>query len=133
MVLPRFVEAALRNDPLIVFGNGDQTRCFCHVNDTIEALVRLQSTPSALGEIVNVGSTEEISIADLARRVITLLNSKSEVRILPYSEAYPPGFEDMPRRKPSIEKLHSITGFTPATKLDATITSVAHALQASAR
>jgi UDP-glucose 4-epimerase len=133
MVLPRFVEAALRNEPLIVFGNGDQTRCFCHVNDTIEALVRLQNTPAAVGEVINIGSTEEISIADLARRVITLLNSKSEVRIIPYSTAYPPGFEDMPRRKPSIEKLRRITGFSPATPLDATITSVAQALQASPR
>ena len=133
MVLPRFVEAALRNEPLIVFGNGDQTRCFCHVNDTIEALVRLQNTPAAIGEVINIGSTEEISIADLARRVITLLNSKSEVRIVPYSDAYPAGFEDMPRRKPSIEKLRRITGFSPATPLDATITSVAHALQAFTR
>ena len=133
MVLPRFVEAALRNEPLIVFGNGDQTRCFCHVNDTIEALVRLQNTPAAIGEVINIGSTEEISIADLARRVITLLNSKSEVRIVPYSDAYPAGFEDMPRRKPSIEKLRRITSFSPGTPLDATITSVAHALQAFTR
>src|SRR5687767_3335284 len=133
MVLPRFVEAALRNEPLIVFGNGDQTRCFCHVNDTIEALVRLQNTPAAVGEVINIGSTEEISIADLARRVITLLSSKSEVRIVAYSDAYPSGFEDMPRRKPSIEKLRHITGFAPATPLDATITSVAQALQEPTR
>jgi UDP-glucose 4-epimerase len=133
MVLPRFVEAALRNEPLIVFGNGDQTRCFCHVNDTIEALVRLLNTQSAIGEVINIGSTEEISIADLARRVIALLNSKSEVRIVSYSDAYPPGFEDMPRRKPSIEKLRRISSFTPTTPLDATITSVADALKDSTR
>ena len=133
MVLPRFVEAALRNEPLIVFGNGDQTRCFCHVNDTVEAITRLQLTPTAIGEVINIGSTEEISIADLAQRVITLLNSKSEIRIVPYSDAYPPGFEDMPRRKPSIEKLRRLTGFAPAKPLDATITSVAQALQAPTR
>jgi UDP-glucose 4-epimerase len=132
MVLPRFVEAALRNEPLIVFGNGDQTRCFCHVKDTIEALVRLQSSPAAIGEVVNVGSTQEISIADLARSVVMLLNSKSELQMVPYSEAYPPGFEDMPRRKPSIEKLRRITGFAPTTALDATIVSVADSLRAPA-
>jgi UDP-glucose 4-epimerase len=100
------------------------------VNDTVEALLRLQNTPAAIGQVVNIGSTEEISILDLARRVVALLDSKSEIRFLPYSEAYRPGFEDMPRRKPSIEKLTRLTGFTPATSLDATIESVAHAFRA---
>ncbi|MGZ8938631.1 MAG: nucleoside-diphosphate sugar epimerase, partial [Limisphaerales bacterium] len=107
-----------------------QTRCFCHINDTVESLLRLQSSSAALGEVINIGSTEEISIIDLARRVVALLNSTSEIRLVPYSEAYPSGgFQDMPRRKPSIEKLRRITGFTPGTPLDATIASVAQSLQ----
>ncbi|MGZ8899722.1 MAG: nucleoside-diphosphate sugar epimerase, partial [Limisphaerales bacterium] len=82
------------------------------------------------GEVINIGSTEEISIIDLARRVVALLNSTSEIRLVPYSEAYPSGgFQDMPRRKPSIEKLRRITGFTPGSPLDATIASVAQSLQ----
>ena len=132
MVLPRFVGAALRHEPLMVFGAGDQTRCFSHVDDVVEAMLRLRNSPEARGQIVNIGGTEEISIVDLARRVVALLGSKSEIRIVPYTEAYPTGFEDMPRRKPSIEKLRQITGFTPATPLDATIASVAEALRAVA-
>lgn len=129
MVLPRFVQAALRNEPLLVHGDGTQTRCFCHVQDTIEALVRLQNTSAAVGEVINIGSTHEISILDLARRVIARLNSTSETRLVPYSEAYQPGFEDMPRRKPSIDKLRRLTGFSPATPLDEIIHSVADHLR----
>lgn len=129
MVLPRFVQAALRDEPLLVYGDGTQTRCFCHVNDTVEALMRLQNTPAARGQVVNVGSTEEISIQDLAKRVVRLVGSRSEVRFVPYAEAYRPGFEDMPRRKPSIEKLRRLTGFSPSTALDETIQSVAEALR----
>ncbi|HEX7859598.1 MAG TPA: NAD-dependent epimerase/dehydratase family protein [Verrucomicrobiae bacterium] len=129
MVLPRFVLAALRGEPLLVFGDGRQTRCLCHVNDTIEAILRLQNAPSAIGEVVNIGSTEEISILDLAKRVVTLLHSKSEIRLVSYAEAYQPGFEDMPRRKPSVEKLRRLTNFTPGIPLDETILSVAQALR----
>lgn len=132
MVLPRFVQAALRNEPLLVHGDGTQTRCFCHVDDTVEALLHLQRVPAAKGEVVNVGSNEEITISDLARKVVALLGSRSELRFVSYAEAYQPGFEDMPRRKPSIEKLRHITGFAPATSLDAIIRDVAHHLQASA-
>ena len=129
MVLPRFVQAALSHQPLQVHGDGTQTRCFCHVSDTVEALVRLQNSPAALGQVVNIGSTEEISILDLAKRVIALLNSKSEVRLVSYNDAYRSGFEDMPRRKPSVDKLQHLTGFTPATQLDHTITNVAQSLR----
>lgn len=125
MVLPRFVQAALRNEPLLVHGDGTQTRCFCHVRDTVEALTRLQNNADAVGEVINIGSTEEIAIHDLARRVIALLGSKSEIKLVPYNEAYQAGFEDMPRRKPSIEKLQRLTGFSPATGLDEIIQSVA--------
>lgn len=132
MVLPRFVQAALRDEPLLVHGDGTQTRCFCHVNDTVEALLRLQRVPAARGEVVNVGSNEEITISDLARRVVALLGSRSELHFVSYAEAYQPGFEDMPRRKPSIDKLRDITAFAPATSLDAIIRDVAKHLQASA-
>ncbi len=117
MVLPRFIAAAKRNEPLKVFGDGKQTRCFCFVRDTIEALVRLQSCPSASGEIFNVGGTEEISIVDLAKLVIETLGSQSEIEFVSYDAAYSPGFEDMRRRKPMVEKLVRSIGFRPETTL----------------
>ena len=117
MVLPRFIAAAKRNDPLKVFGDGKQTRCFCFVRDTVEALVRLQNCPAARGEIFNVGGTEEICITDLAKLVIGTLGSKSEIEFVSYDDAYLPGFEDMRRRKPVIEKLVRTTGFRPETTL----------------
>jgi UDP-glucose 4-epimerase len=118
MVLPRFIAAAKSNQPLRVFGNGRQTRCFCYVADTVEALLRLSRTQAAHGEIVNIGSTEEISILDLAQRVIALTHSESPIELIPYDQAYTPGFEDMLRRKPSTEKLTRLTQFRPTTPLD---------------
>jgi UDP-glucose 4-epimerase len=118
MVLPRFIAAAKSNQPLRVFGDGEQRRCFCYVGDTVEALVRLQRTAAAHGEVVNIGISEEISIADLARRVIQITQSSSKLEFIPYDQAYTPGFEDMLRRKPSVEKLARLTGFRPTTTLD---------------
>lgn len=117
MVLPRFIEAARDNKPVRVFGTGNQTRCFCFVYDTVEALVRLQRTPEAAGQVFNVGSEEEISIAALARSVIEELGSRSVIESVPYDKAYAPGFEDMLRRRPSVEKLERFTGFRPRTTL----------------
>jgi UDP-glucose 4-epimerase len=117
MVLPRFIESALRNEPLKVFGDGQQSRCFCHVTDTVEALVRLHKTPEAVGQIFNVGSTGEVSICELASTVIETLGSHSRVVFVPYDEAYAPGFEDMQRRRPSTAKLGAITGFQPRISL----------------
>ena len=117
MVLPRFIAAAQRGEALRVYGDGGQSRCFCYVKDTVEALVRLTASPAATNQIFNIGSTEEISIADLAALVIQTLGSKSTVQLVPYNEAYEPGFEDMRRRKPSVEKLAQLTGFKPATTL----------------
>ena len=105
MVLPRFIAAAQSGEPLRVYGDGRQTRCFCHVQDTVEALVRLQDCPAARGEVFNVGGTEEISILDLARQVVETLNSKSAIELVSYNAAYAPGFEDMRRRKPVVDKL----------------------------
>jgi UDP-glucose 4-epimerase len=118
MVLPRFIAAAKRNETLRVFGDGQQRRCFCFVTDAVEALLRLHGADTARGEVVNVGSAEEISIADLARRVIDLTGSSSKIELIPYDRAYTRGFEDMLRRKPSVEKLARLTGFKPATSLD---------------
>ena len=117
MVLPRFVEAARRGEPLRVYGDGRQTRCFCYVLDTVEALVRLQNCPAARGQVCNVGSSEEISIRGLAGLVIGILRSASPIELVPYAQAYAPGFEDMLRRKPVLDKLAACTGFRPATGL----------------
>lgn len=121
MVLPRFIAAARAGQPLRLFGDGRQTRCFCHAADTVEALLRLAACPAARGEVFNVGTEEEVSIRELAERVIRLLNSTSPLETVPYSEAYAPGFEDMQRRRPCVSKLARITGFRPATPLDETI------------
>ncbi len=117
MVLPRFIAAAKAGTPLKVFGDGQQSRCFCYVGDTVESLVRLQNSPAARGEIFNIGGTEEITILDLAKRVIETLGSQSPIEFVPYAQAYAPGFDDMRRRKPLTEKLTRVTGFTPATSL----------------
>jgi UDP-glucose 4-epimerase len=117
MVLPRFIVSAKKNEPLKVFGNGRQTRCFCHVHDAVEALVRLQNCPKARGEIFNIGATEEISILELARLVVKTLGSKSKIELIPYDQAYSPGFDDMRRRKPLVKKLERFVKFRPRTPL----------------
>ena len=117
MVLPRFLAAARAGDPLRVFGDGRQTRCFCYVLDTVEALVRLQNCPAARGQVFNVGSTEEVSINELAELVIQTLGSSSSVERVAYQDAYAPGFEDMQRRRPVIDKLAGAVEFRPATSL----------------
>jgi UDP-glucose 4-epimerase len=117
MVLPRLIEAAKSGQPLQVFGDGLQTRCFCYVHDTVEALVHLQNAPAAKGQVFNIGSTEEITIKDLAALVIKVLGSSSSIAYVPYDKAYAPGFEDMRRRKPMVDKLEAVTGFRPRTSL----------------
>ena len=125
MVLPRFIEAAKAGEPLRVFGDGQQSRCFCHVNDTVEAMARLAMCDHAPGSVFNIGSTEEVTIFSLAKRVIELTGSSSGIELVPYEKAYDVGFEDMQRRKPIIEKLEQFTGFKPATTLDDIIRSTA--------
>jgi UDP-glucose 4-epimerase len=121
MVLPRFIAAARSGQPLRVYGDGQQTRCFCYVRDTVEALVRLQGCVAARGQVFNVGSTEQISMRELAERVIATLRSKSAIELVPYSQAYEPGFDDMRRRKPVVEKLAATVGFRPQTQLQTII------------
>lgn len=127
MVLPRFVKAALSNKPLPVYGDGTQTRCFCHVADTLQAMTRLVegNPPAGVGDVFNIGTDSEISIADLARRVIALTNSNSQIIFIPYEKAYPPGFQDMMRRKPSVDKVLARTGFKPSIRLDKIILDIA--------
>jgi UDP-glucose 4-epimerase len=124
MVLPNFVRQALAGEPITVFGDGKQSRCFCHVKDSVEAVLRLVATPSAIGEVVNVGNTHEISIENLARLVKERTGSNSEIVYVPYDQAYEPGFEDMPRRVPALGKLQKLTGFTPTTTLNEIVDSV---------
>jgi len=125
MVVPRFITSAKANQPIEVYGTGEQTRCFCFVEDTVEALLRLTRTPAAIGEVINIGSTEEISILELAQCIIQKLDSRSEILKRPYDEVYPSGFEDMLRRKPSVEKLARLTGFHPETPLSIIIEATA--------
>lgn len=121
MVLPRFLAAAKAGRPLIVHGDGRQTRCFCYVTDTVEALVRLQNSTAAQGQVFNVGSDEEVTIVELAERVIRALHSSSPIVFLSYEQAYAKGFQDMLRRRPVVEKLARVTGFRAETTLDQTI------------
>ena len=117
MVLPRFITAADKWEPLKVFGDGKQSRCFGFVHDVVEALVRLQNCPSARGEIFNIGGTEEISMLELARLVVETMASKSRIELIPYDKAYAPGFDDMRRRKPLVAKLERFVNFKPQTPL----------------
>ena len=117
MVLPRFIAAAKKNEPLKVFGDGKQSRCFGFVHDVVEALVRLQNCPQARGEIFNIGGTEEVSMLELAQLVVKTLDSKSKIELIPYDKAYAPGFDDMRRRKPLVAKLERFVNFKPQTPL----------------
>jgi nucleoside-diphosphate-sugar epimerase len=124
MVLPNFVRQALAGEPITVFGDGKQSRCFCHVKDSVEAVLRLVATPAAIGEVVNVGNTHEISIENLAQLVKQRTASDSPIVYVPYDQAYEPGFEDMPRRVPALSKLQRLTGFTPSIPLNEIVDSV---------
>jgi len=125
MVLPSFVQRALKNEPIEVYGDGKQSRCFCDVRDTVEGLLRLVPLERAVGEVINIGNTEEVTIENLAKIVKQRTNSSSAVHFVPYDKAYEPGFEDMMRRVPCIDKLHSLTGFHPQTSLAEIIDRVA--------
>ncbi len=124
MVLPRFVRAALRDVPLRVYGDGQQTRCFCYVGDTVRALIALLDHPDAIGRIFNVGNPQEVSILELAQRVVHLANSSSPIVLVSYEHAYEAGFEDMRRRVPDISRLTALTGFRPTLDLDEIIRAV---------
>ncbi|MBT8403700.1 MAG: GDP-mannose 4,6-dehydratase [Gemmatimonadetes bacterium] len=124
MVVPNFVRQALEGAPITVYGTGDQSRCFGHVRDTVEAVSRLIDTPEAIGEVFNIGTDEEVTILELAERIRTATGSASEIVKIPYTEAYAEGFEDMLRRVPSVAKLEAVIGFRPRTPLDTIIEDV---------
>jgi UDP-glucose 4-epimerase len=125
MVMPRFVGAALSGEPLTVYGTGKQSRCFCHVHDVVRAIIALAREPSAAGKLYNIGATEPISILGLAKRVIELTQSSSEITFVPYEDVYPEGFEDMQRRQPDTSRLQALTGWQPKHNLDDIILDIA--------
>ena len=125
MVVPRFVRAALKNQPLQVYGNGDQIRCFCHVDDAVRALLLVVDSDKAVGEVFNVGNNQQISIMELARKVIEITDSKSTIEKVAYEEAYPEGFEDMQRRVPDISKIKRVLDWAPEINLDQIIKDIA--------
>ena len=126
MVVPRFVAAAIRNEPIHVYGSGNQIRCFCHVSDAIRALLLVIDSNEAIGQVFNVGNNQQISIMDLAKKVIEITGSKSEIKRIPYAEAYPEGFEDMQRRVPDISKIKTALGWSPEIGLDQIIKDIAN-------
>ena len=124
MVVPNFVERALKGEELIVHGDGQQSRCFCHVQDVVQALIKLVDAGSCFGQVFNVGSTEEISIQTLAEQIIEQTGSDSQLRLIPYSEAYGEGFEDMRRRIPSLSRIHKAIGWSPSHSISEIIEDV---------
>lgn len=132
MVVPNLVGQALRGEPLTVFGDGNQTRCFSYVSDVVPALVRLAENPQAYGQAFNLGGTQEISILDFAHRVVDLLDSPSTISLVPYEQAYAEGYEDMRRRVPDNSKSRELVGFNPTTTIDQIIANVAAAIPAPA-
>ncbi len=125
MVVPRFVSAALKNEPLFVYGSGDQIRCFCHVADAVKALLLVMDSDKAIGQVFNVGNNSQISIMELAKKVIEITDSKSSIEKIAYEKAYPDGFEDMQRRVPDISKIKQVLGWEPKINLDQVIKDIA--------
>ncbi len=125
MVVPRFISAALKNESLSVYGSGDQIRCFCHVDDAVRALLLVMDSDKAVGEVFNVGNNQQISIMELAKKVIELTGSTSSIEKIAYEKAYPEGFEDMQRRVPDISKIKQVLGWSPEINLDQIIKDIA--------
>jgi len=124
MVVPRFVHRALRNEPLTIYGDGNQTRCFCAVIEVVDGIIALSEHPEAFGQVFNLGGTGEVSIRELAERIITITGSSSSLEFISYDMAYEEGFEDMQRRVPSIARAQELVGFAPSVGLDEIIRSV---------
>jgi UDP-glucose 4-epimerase len=125
MVVPRFIQSALKNEPITIYDDGSQSRVFCHVEDAIRAVLKLAETDSTIGDYFNLGGTGEITIKELAQKVIQMTKSTSTINYVPFSEAYPAGFEDMQRRVPDISKIKNVIGWQPTHTLDSIIASVA--------
>ena len=127
MVVPRFVHAALKNEPITIYGDGTQSRVFCHVDDAVAAIAMIAATDATIGEVFNVGGSGEVSIKELAERVIATTKSQSVITYTPYSDAYPAGFEDIQRRVPDISKIKGAIGWAPTKDLEAIIKDIAGA------
>jgi UDP-glucose 4-epimerase len=125
MVVPRFVHAAMKDEPIEVHGDGTQSRCFGHVLDVVDGLVKVLETPECFGQVINLGNSEEISIKQLAEKAIELTDSSSEIRYVSYDEVYGEGFEDMKRRVPSLDKANRLVGYQPTRSLTDIINDVA--------
>jgi UDP-glucose 4-epimerase len=125
MVVPRFVSAAVNGSALSVYGDGEQIRCFCHVSDAVRALLLVMDSDKAIGEVFNVGNNEQISIMDLAKKVIAVTGSSSVIEMMDYEKAYPAGFEDMQRRVPDISKIERVLGWKPVIGLEQIIKDIA--------
>ena len=124
MVVPRFVRAALSHEPIMIYGDGNQTRCFAHVYDVVEAVLAVAFAENTIGKVINIGNDFEISINNLAKKIIAQTNSKSEIVYVPYAEAYGDGFEDMERRVPSIDLISQLVGWTPKRDLSTMISDI---------
>jgi UDP-glucose 4-epimerase len=133
MVIPRFIEQALKGEPMTVFGDGTQSRCFAHVLDVVGALIKLMETPASRGDVFNVGNAEEVTILQLAERIRSLTGSKSPIRLVPYSEAFAAGFEDMIRRVPDLSKVRRLIDYRPTRKLDEILADVLAEFQVGMR
>jgi len=129
MVVPRFVQFALKNEPITIYGTGEQTRCFGHVLDAVDAVARIAFADNTIGKVINIGNNFEISINDLAKKVIEQTNSKSKIVYVPYEEAYGDGFEDMERRVPNLELIKSLVGWEPKRDLSSMISDIADFLK----
>jgi UDP-glucose 4-epimerase len=128
MVVPRFITAALRNEDIVIYDDGSQSRVFCHVEDAVRAVLTLADTDSTIGDYFNVGGIGEITIRQLAEKIIERTDSQSAITFIPYSDAYPAGFEDMQRRIPDITKITKAIGWRPTHSLDSIIDSVVESL-----
>lgn len=131
MVVPRFVSAALANEDITIYGNGEQTRCFGHVTDIVEALIQVAGSKKTIGTVVNIGNPEEISINDLAKKIIEITGSSSKIVYLSYEQAYTSGFEDMERRVPNVERIKNLTGWVPTRNLETIIRDLAEEMKRS--
>ena len=129
MVVPRFVKAALANEPITIYGDGNQTRCFAHVHDVIDAVMAITFTENTIGKVVNIGNNFEISINGLAKKIIDETGSKSEITYVPYAEAYGDGFEDMERRVPNIDLINQLVGWKPQRDLSTMIADISSEMQ----
>ena len=128
MVVPRFIQAALKNEDIIIYDDGSQSRVFCHVEDAVKAVLTLADTDSTIGDYFNVGGTGETTIKELAEKIIERTHSTSTIKNISYSDAYPAGFEDMQRRVPDITKIKETIGWQPTHTLDSIIDSVSKSL-----